>query len=205
MVTSRQGAAFGPTAFFAAAAGVAAFSGVAAPPAPLLLAAAVGCALGTATTALILRRDVAALSRAVAAVAGGSATTVAEPRKFGALSPVAREIDAIAETLQATQEAATTDRLTRVANRQVLLARLFEELERVARYGRPLSIAFIDLDHFKAVNDTFGHEVGDVVLRGVADVFRENTRRQDVVGRYGGEEFVIVMPETTVDEATAVA
>jgi diguanylate cyclase (GGDEF)-like protein len=205
MVTSRQGAAFGPTAFFGAAAGLAVLSGVAAPAAPLLLVAGVGCALGAATSALLLRRDVAALSRAVAAVAGGSATTLPEPHRFGALSPVAREIAAIAETLQATQEAATTDRLTRVANRQVLLARLFEELERVARYGRPLSIAFIDLDHFKAVNDTFGHEVGDVVLRGVADVFRENTRRQDVVGRYGGEEFVIVMPETTVDEATAVA
>ena len=68
-----------------------------------------------------------------------------------------------------------------------------------------LSIAFIDLDHFKSVNDTYGHEVGDTVLRGVADVFREHTRKHDVVGRYGGEEFVLVLPETTVDEATEVA
>jgi diguanylate cyclase (GGDEF)-like protein len=121
------------------------------------------------------------------------------------MAPLARELAGIADALQAAKEAATIDRLTRVANRPALLAHLFAELERVARYNRPLSIAFIDIDHFKAVNDTFGHEMGDVVLRGVADVFRENTRGVDMVGRYGGEEFVLVLPETPVDEAAAVA
>ncbi len=92
-----------------------------------------------------------------------------------------------------------------MANRPTLLAQLFSEVERAARYGRPLAVAFIDLDHFKAVNDTYGHEVGDSVLRGVADVFRENIRGTDFVGRYGGEEFVLVLPETTLDDAAAVA
>jgi diguanylate cyclase (GGDEF)-like protein len=103
------------------------------------------------------------------------------------------------------REEATSDRLTRVAKRHSLLGALFQEVERAARYGRPLTIAFVDIDHFKSVNDTYGHEIGDAVLRSVATVFRENTRDADFVGRYGGEEFVIVFPETSIDEATAVA
>jgi diguanylate cyclase (GGDEF) domain/uncharacterized domain HDIG len=73
------------------------------------------------------------------------------------------------------------------------------------RHGRPLSVAFVDLDHFKVINDSHGHQVGDVVLRGVADLFRMNLRQTDVVGRYGGEEFMIVLPETGPEEATEVA
>ena len=72
---------------------------------------------------------------------------------------------------------ATFDRLTGVANRQSLLAALFAEVERAARYERPLSVAFVDIDHFKAVNDTYGHAVGDVVLRGVAQTHRREPAR----------------------------
>ncbi len=90
-------------------------------------------------------------------------------------------------------------------NRPTILAQLFQEVDRAARYGRPLAIAFIDLDHFKDINDTYGHAVGDSVLRGVAGVFRENLREVDSVGRYGGEEFVVAMPETTIEEAVVVA
>jgi diguanylate cyclase (GGDEF)-like protein len=125
--------------------------------------------------------------------------------EFGLLAPVAEQVAEISGALNSAIEAATTDRLTRVANRPTLLAHLFGEIERVSRYNRPLSIAFVDIDHFKAVNDNYSHEVGDLVLRGVADIFRENTRSVDLVGRYGGEEFVLVMPETNVDEAMAVA
>ena len=107
--------------------------------------------------------------------------------------------------LGAATEAASTDRLTHVANRPTLLAFLFGEVERVARYNRRLSIAFIDIDHFKAVNDAYGHDAGDLVLRGVAEILRANTRQTDLVGRYGGEEFVIVLPETSVDEASVMA
>ena len=75
----------------------------------------------------------------------------------------------------------------------------------MARYNRRLSVAFIDIDHFKTVNDTHGHEAGDLVLRGVADILRTNTRQTDLVGRYGGEEFVIVLPETSPEDAAAIA
>ena len=70
---------------------------------------------------------------------------------------------------------ATIDRLTGVANRQALLAALFAEVERATRYERPLSVAFVDIDHFKAVNDTYGHAAGDIVLRGVAQTHRRRT------------------------------
>ncbi len=170
-----------------------------------LLAGALGCLLGMAIVSVALRGRVTALTRAAAAIAAGSLDGVPLAERFGSLAPLARELADIAVAMQSATEAATVDRLTRVANRPALLAHLFSEVERVTRYNRPLSVAFIDIDHFKAVNDTFGHEIGDVVLRGVADVFRENTRKVDLVGRYGGEEFVIVLSETPVDEAAATA
>jgi diguanylate cyclase (GGDEF)-like protein len=125
--------------------------------------------------------------------------------RFGDLEPVARAVSDMGVALAAATEAATTDKLTQVANRPTVLAFLFAEVERVARYSRPLSVAFIDLDHFKTVNDTYGHEAGDTVLREVAALFREHTRGTDLVARYGGEEFILVFPETTVDESTIVA
>jgi diguanylate cyclase (GGDEF)-like protein len=183
----------------------AAISGFAFTLSPPLLFAALGCLLGVAAGAVAQRGRIAALTDAAALIGTGSAVEVPQSDRYGALAPLARELTAMGEALHAAKEAATIDRLTRVANRPALLAHLFAELERVARYNRPLSIAFIDIDHFKAVNGTFGHEMGDVVLRGVADVFRENTRGVDLVGRYGGEESVLVLPETPVDEAAAVA
>ena len=92
------------------------------------------------------------------------------------------------------------DRLTGVANRQALLGELFAEVERAGRYERPLSVAFVDIDHFKAVNDSYGHAAGDVVLRGVAQTISENLRASDRIGRYGGEEFMLILTETDVDE-----
>ncbi len=100
---------------------------------------------------------------------------------------------------------ATVDLLTGVLNRQALLARLEEELVRAARYQRPCSIILVDLDHFKRVNDTHGHAAGDVVLREIAEILRTNVRTTDIVGRYGGEEFMIVLPETDADAAAASA
>ncbi|HET9757542.1 MAG TPA: diguanylate cyclase, partial [Candidatus Limnocylindrales bacterium] len=98
---------------------------------------------------------------------------------------------------------ATVDRLTGVANRQSLLAALFAEAERASRYGRPLSVAFVDIDHFKAVNDTYGHAVGDIVLRGVAQAIAANLRTSDMIGRYGGEEFMLILTETNIEEGAA--
>jgi diguanylate cyclase (GGDEF)-like protein len=205
MLTPRQAVPFAPVVMLALAAGLGAVFGLGPGLVVALLLATLGGLLGFATTMVALRGSIRELAGAAGRIAQGDSAAVPASARFGPLAPVAQQLDAVVEALAVAREAATTDRLTHVANRQTLLARLFEELERVARYGRPLSVAFIDLDHFKSINDTHGHEVGDTVLRGVADIFRENTRKQDVVGRYGGEEFVLVLPETTVDEATAVA
>jgi len=100
---------------------------------------------------------------------------------------------------------ATTDGLTRLYNRRTFLQRAESEFERSRRYQRPLSVLMLDVDHFKTVNDSYGHEVGDRVLRVLADEFRKSLRQQDVLGRYGGEEFVAFLPETSSAVALDVA
>ena len=100
---------------------------------------------------------------------------------------------------------ASTDQLTRLLNRPACLGMLGVEIERANRYERPLTVALIDLDRFKRINDTYGHAVGDDVLRHVSDVLRANVRNVDALGRYGGEEFLLVMPETDLDGGIASA
>jgi diguanylate cyclase (GGDEF)-like protein len=92
------------------------------------------------------------------------------------------------------------DALTGVFNRRHLDTLLSVEWERALRFGRALTVAMLDVDHFKQVNDRFSHAVGDEVLRTVARILRENTRGVDVVARYGGEEFCLILVETRVDE-----
>ena len=100
---------------------------------------------------------------------------------------------------------ATTDPLTRLLNRLACMRMLAAEIERAKRYNRPLAVALIDIDHVKGVNDSHGHAVGDEVLKHVADVMKANIRATDHIGRYGGEEFLLVMPETDVDGGVASA
>ena len=98
-----------------------------------------------------------------------------------------------------------TDGLTKLHNHRYLqdeLARAFEESQ---RYDRPLSLAMIDIDHFKQFNDTYGHAVGDDVLKCAAKLYRESVRSTDVVARYGGEEFAVMMPETDLADGLAFA
>lgn len=96
---------------------------------------------------------------------------------------------------------ATTDSLTGIANRREFTAILARELDRAKRYSAPLSLAMYDLDYFKRVNDTFGHDVGDDVLQAVTGLVKENIRTVDVVGRWGGEEFMVLMPESDMQAA----
>lgn len=100
---------------------------------------------------------------------------------------------------------ALTDPLTQTHNRRALMDRLSAEVERARRYALHLSMLMVDLDHFKAVNDSYGHVIGDDVLRGVSRVLQREARAVDVVARFGGEEFVIVLPETAEEGAVALA
>jgi len=89
----------------------------------------------------------------------------------------------------------TVDGLTQVFNKRYLLETLEREISRAQRYGRPLSLIMFDIDHFKKVNDTYGHLAGDYVLKEMASAIKGRIRREDIMGRYGGEEFVVVLPE----------
>ena len=100
---------------------------------------------------------------------------------------------------------AHTDSLTLVLNRRALVGRLAAEVDRARRYESTVTILMIDLDHFKGVNDTYGHLAGDQVLRDVAQLLQGEVRSVDIVARYGGEEFMIVLPETSTDGAVAFA
>jgi two-component system cell cycle response regulator len=100
---------------------------------------------------------------------------------------------------------AHTDPLTQVLNRRALTMRLGAELERARRYESLVTLLLLDLDHFKKINDTHGHLVGDAVLREVAALLSHEIRSVDVVARYGGEEFVVVLPETGEEGAVAFA
>jgi diguanylate cyclase (GGDEF)-like protein len=101
----------------------------------------------------------------------------------------------------ALQRRATTDALTGLANRRQVMAAIDTEVRRARRTGRALSLAILDIDHFKRINDAHGHPGGDAVLREVAAVLRETTRAGDLLGRIGGEEFAMLMPETDTAQA----
>jgi diguanylate cyclase (GGDEF)-like protein len=137
--------------------------------------------------------------------AGDAAVAVKLPTGGGLERKLATAINDLSLALAATQEAASIDRMTGVSNRQSLLGGLFTEVERASRYGRPFSVAFVDIDHFKAVNDTYGHAVGDLVLKGVAQTIKANLRSTDTIGRYGGEEFMLLLGETDVEDAASLA
>lgn len=95
------------------------------------------------------------------------------------------------------------DGLTGVHNKRFLTEFLDRELSRARRHDRPLSVAMLDLDHFKKVNDTFGHLAGDQILKQVAGLISKKVRHEELLARYGGEEFTVVLPETEIDGAQA--
>lgn len=103
------------------------------------------------------------------------------------------------------QKLAITDALTDVYNRRGLYEVGRREVERARRFGRPLSAILVDVDHLKEINDTYGHPIGDQVLRIVADRFRSSIREVDILGRHGGDEFVILLPETDLFTACSIA
>lgn len=102
-------------------------------------------------------------------------------------------------------EQAMTDALTGLLNRYGLQRTLQREQSEARRYQRPLSCLLIDLDHFKSINDTYGHAAGDTALQQIAEILSKAVRGSDMVFRYGGEEFLVLLPETNLEGATALA
>lgn len=138
----------------------------------------------------------------------GHAGLAIEQQGMDIASAMAKQISVALDNAQLIHELenlATTDSLTRLHNRRHFLERAEAEFERSRRYQRPLSVFLLDADHFKQVNDTYGHETGDQVLRLLASICRQNLRQLDVIGRYGGEEFVVFLPETSMAKAMEVA
>ena len=126
-------------------------------------------------------------------------------RQSGIAIRQGRKIRELRETNRRLRIRAATDPLTGLPNQGKIMDVLNEELERSSRYSRPLSTMMLDVDRFKLVNDTHGHRAGDHVLEELAKLFKDQTRKPDTVGRYGGEEFLFVLPETTEEDAYTLA
>jgi two-component system cell cycle response regulator len=118
---------------------------------------------------------------------------------------IIRSHDGLVETREALEFDASHDPLVRIWNRRAIIELLGTELGRAKRLQTPLSVFFIDLDSFKLVNDSYGHAVGDDVLRNTAEKISKTVREYDHVGRYGGEEFLVVLPNCTTEAALEVA
>jgi diguanylate cyclase (GGDEF)-like protein len=131
-------------------------------------------------------------SRCKALADGGRMVT------YGNVSDLVRSAEEMAEL-------ALKDALTDIYNRRHFMARLDGEWKRFRRYGRPLSLLLLDIDHFKSINDRYGHDVGDQVIVAVARLCGTQTRDSDLAARIGGEEFAILLPETGLDDARAAA
>lgn len=114
-----------------------------------------------------------------------------------------REKIELTRTREQMRHFAENDDLTGLSNHRIITERLAEEVDRSRRQAAPLSVILADIDHFKSINDTFGHVVGDRVLKEVAAIFRQSVRTYDSVGRYGGEEFLIILPGSDFESARA--
>jgi diguanylate cyclase (GGDEF)-like protein len=126
---------------------------------------------------------------------------------FGVLTCVVLEYDTRSDFLTLAQiyRIATTDPLSRTLNRRALFERAQMEIDRSRRYNGELALLMLDIDHFKQVNDRFGHLIGDQVIAALGDLCRSSLRSSDLLGRVGGEEFVILLPDTDLTAATLVA
>ena len=121
--------------------------------------------------------------------------------KFGFLLIFAHILAALKNVLEHERELARTDHLTGVANRRYFFEVADMETKRARRHERPFSVTYMDIDNFKAINDSYGHSVGDSLLQSISKTIKSNVRDIDIVARLGGDEFAILMPET--DSASA--
>ena len=147
--------------------------------------------------------------RLALAHAGLLALVVAPITYFAFVRPRDRQIQSVMATLEEAkldaEELARFDSLTDVLRRRTLLEVFDIEVARAKRYGSALSCLMLDLDHFRKFNDAYGHQSGDRVLRLIARVISGQCRTSDHLGRYGGEEFLVILPETRIEDATTFA
>jgi diguanylate cyclase (GGDEF)-like protein len=127
------------------------------------------------------------------------------PDGYSKLVFVVNEISERVLLYKEIQRLANQDPLTNCFNRRHFMTLAEQELQRAVRYKRSLSLIFLDIDFFKKFNDQYGHQIGDQVLRCVVNLCQEQLRTVDIMGRYGGEEFVILMPETSTEGALQAA
>jgi two-component system cell cycle response regulator len=159
---------------------------------------------------LLTARD--AIEHVVAGLQAGAddylTKPVIEPELMARLN-TGKRIVTLERSLRAANEEnrrlSITDPLTGVYNRRYLMEQLPREIDRAARYGRHLSVVMCDVDYFKKINDTHGHQIGDEVLKWFVENLNKTVRASDWVARYGGEEFVVVLPETNAENASTVA
>ena len=120
--------------------------------------------------------------------------------KQATISELQNRVISLEKELEAAKLESKEDFLTKVATKRALMTEMQRIEEAYKRYGTDYSICFVDIDFFKKINDTYGHEAGDVILSAVAQVLKKNARKVDFVGRYGGEEFVILLPSTSLKD-----
>ena len=135
----------------------------------------------------------------------GALGFITDPTDLDLLLARARTLLDFKAYLDTWQEAAFTDHLSGLANRRRLERQLEREIARTVRFGHPFSLLMLDIDEFKKVNDNFGHEAGDEVIRLLSKALQEGIRGIDLAARIGGEEFAIILTETPLDRATEVA
>jgi diguanylate cyclase len=146
------------------------------------------------------------LSRVVGRLLSETRSAVDQTRAVeGQLSQAAAEIQQLRKELETAQTEANVDALTGLANRKNFDSMLARGTEEAKKDNHPLSLLVLDVDHFKKFNDTYGHQVGDQVLKLLGAVLKNNVKGQDTAARYGGEEFAVILPNTSLDNALKVA
>ncbi len=153
--------------------------------------------------AVDLAAPVFGMSKALGAILiGGCKVRVNEERQYASmLADLLATAYQTAVSIEAVERDAAVDGLTRVYNRRYFSLWFENEIRRAKNYSQPLSLLILDIDHFKKVNDTWGHNAGDMVLRKLAETLRAHTRSSDLTARFGGEEFVVVMTASNKDQA----
>ena len=161
---------------------------------------------------IIMQTALDSVESKVEGLGSGADDYVTKPINFAELEARVRSMlrikalqDELAEANDKLQRMAITDGLTGLYNRAHLEQRLREMFEHSSRLHEPISCAMFDLDHFKSVNDSYGHQAGDAVLQQLASLLKEAARDIDIVGRYGGEEFMVLLPGTVLDAAVTFA